>query len=52
MKSNINGKKFGGLWNTRTVMSLVDSDFIKTKSNDIKTEYVETFIGKNTPNLT
>ena len=52
INSDFNGKKFEGLWNTGSITSFVNSNFIKTKFNYIKTEYVKKFFGENTSNLT
>ena len=49
---NLNGKNFEGLWDTGSMISLLDIDFLKKEFGDIKIESVENFIGEKAPKLT
>ena len=48
----LNDKNFEGLWDTGSMISLVNLDWLKTKFNDIQIDSIEKFVEDKSPNLT
>ena len=48
----LNDKNFEGLWDTGSMISLVNLDWLKTEFNDIQIDSIEKFVGEKSPNLT
>ena len=48
----LNNKNFEGLWNTGSMLSLVNLDWLKTKFNNIQIDSIEKFVGEKSPNVT
>ena len=45
-------KNFEGLWDTGSMISLVNLDWLKTQFNNIQIDSIEKFVGDKSPNLT
>ena len=48
----LNDKKFEGLWDTDSMITLVNLDWLKTEFKDIQIDLIENFMGDKSPNLT
>ena len=49
---NLDDKNFEGLWDTGSMISLVNLDWLKTQFNNIQIDSIEKFVGDKSPNLT
>ena len=48
----LKNKNFEGLWDTGSMISLVNLDWLKTQFNNIQIDSIEKFVGDKSPNLT
>ena len=48
----LDDKNFEGLWDTGSMISLVNLDWLKTQFNNIQIDSIEKFVGDKSPNLT
>ena len=48
----LNNTNFEELWDTSSMINLVNLDWLKTEFNDIQIDSTETFVGDKSPNLT
>ena len=48
----LNNTNFEELWDTSSMINLVNLDWLKTEFNDIQIDSIETFVGDKSPNLT
>ena len=48
----LNDKKFEGLWDTDSMITLVNLDWLKTEFKDIQIDLIENFMGDKSPDLT
>ena len=48
----LDDKNFEGLWDTSSMISLVNLDWLKTQFNNIQIDSIEKFVGDKSPNLT
>ena len=51
MNFSLNNKNFG-LWDTGSMISLVNLYWLKTEFSDIQIDSIEKFVGDKSPNLT
>ena len=48
----LDDKNFEGLWDTGSMISLVNLDWLRTEFNNIRIDSIEKFVGDKLPNLT
>ena len=48
----LDNKNFEGLWDTGSMISLVNLDWLRTEFNNIQIDSIEKFVGDKLPNLT
>ena len=47
----LNDKNFEELWDTGSMISLVNLDWLKSEFNDIQIDWIEKFVGDKSPSL-